>query len=213
MAGLALPLTPQNLSNKPLKLQSYPNAMQRQILVHAGVWLVSSKLNKAESWSWETVLQSTDPSSQHSRPGSFPHEGHTSSAGCTGRPDSASQFADGIPWMLGCWGTHGLSVPCPIVPMYSPDAALHHPRHCCSRSLWAVRGSMYCEGCQHCNQFQWLSFWFTFSTSFLRNLNCLFNPLALEQKHSALQPRIAGANLIPIKAEELPGIKTHMGTV
>lgn len=130
MAGLALPLTPQNLSNKPLKLQSYPNAMQRQILVHAGVWLVSSKLNKAESWSWETVLQSTDPSSQHSRPGSFPHEGHTSSAGCTGRPDSASQFADGIPWMLGLLGDSWALSPMSHCP--------HVQSWCCSASSQAL---------------------------------------------------------------------------
>jgi len=85
-------------------------------------------------------------------PGSSPRWGHTSSPGCMGRLDSASRFADGIPWSK-LSGTRGLSVPCPILPVYGPDAALHQPGHWGSRSLQAVGGSMHCKGCQHCNQF------------------------------------------------------------
>lgn len=183
--------------------------MQRQTLPHTSVW------HGKESSHWverHSPAEHSPISRARISLGSSPHQLHSSSPGHMGRSDSAFQLVDGTSWSR-LLGTCGLSVPCSIHPEHGPDAALHRRGCCCSRSLRAVGGSMHCKGCQHCSQFQGHSFWFTFSTSLLRNLNCLFNPLGLGQKHSAVQPSTAGANLIPIETENLPGIKTHMGTI
>lgn len=183
--------------------------MQRQTLPHTDVWHGKQSSHWAE---WH----SPEEHSLISRAGISPAAPHTSytPALLATREDWFSFPA--CRWHLleqAAGDLWGLSVPCSSHLEYSPDAVLHQHGCSCSRSLQAVGGSMHCKGCQHCNQFQGHSFWFTFSTSFLRNLNCLFNPLALGQKHSAVQPSTAGANLIPIETENLPGIKPHMGTI
>lgn len=184
--------------------------MQRQTLPHTGVW----RGKESSPWAEGHTPAEHSPISRARATslGRSPHQLHSSSPGLKGRLDSAFKLADGTHWSR-LLGTCGLSVPCSIDPKHSPDAALHQRGCCCSWPLPAVRGSMHCKDCQHCNPFQGHSFWFTFSTSLLRNLNCLFNPLALGQKHSAVQPHTAGANLIPIETENLPGIKPHMGTI
>lgn len=138
-AGIALPQIPPNFPDRLLKFQSYPSSMLNNFRV--------PEPSTPPSLEHGSVL-SAQPS-----PSSSPHWGHSSSPGCTGRPGSASQLADGIPWSR-LSGSRGLSVPCPIFSIYSPDAALHQPGLCCSRSLRAVGGSRHCKGCQHCNQFQ-----------------------------------------------------------
>lgn len=174
--------------------------MQRQTLPHTGVWHDKQSSHWAEG---QSPAEHSPTFREGISPGSSPH-------GKIGFSFPACRWHP-LEQTAGDWW--GLSVPCSIHPEYSPDAALHQHGCHCSWSLRAVWGSMHCKGCQHCNQFQGHSFWFTFSTSFLRNLNCLFNPLALGQKHSAVQPSTAGANLIPIETENLPGIKTHMGII
>lgn len=149
---------------------------------------MSSKLNKAESRSWE--MRSCRAQLQHYSTAilAAPHTRDTPALLAAQEDQIQLPSLQMTSPGSSCWALTGSQSHVQLVPMYSPDAALHHCGHCCSRSLRVVGSSMYCKGCQHCNQFQWLSFWFTFSTSSLRKLNCLFNPLALEQKIQLCNP-------------------------
>lgn len=169
-------------------------------------------VKKAATELRDTVLQNTAPSPEQGHPLAAPHTSYTPALLAT-REDwiqlSSSQMA---PIGAGCWAPVGSQCHVPFTP--SMDLMLL----CISRDAAAAG---HCERLEAACIVRAVStatssrdiLWFTFSTSLLRNLNCLFNPLALGQKHSAVQPSTAGTNLIPIETENLPGIKIHMGTI